>query len=385
MNSPDTARRLQVLRELDLLDCAPEERFDRITRLAARVFGVPTAFLTLAGPERQWCKSRFGPAIEDGVLEQVFGLDAIGRGGVPVADAAAHPTPDGMPTIRFHAACPVEAQGVTVGALCLADTAPRAFGDEERALLRDLAAMAAGELAAGALRRDAERRRAFFRTASHELRTPTASIFGFSELLLKRGFDAATGRELLGIIHTQSARLVALTGQMADLARIEAGGADEAPRTAASLSALALDAVAAAVPPARAGDVSVGAAPELPAVCANPVWLHQALAAILANAVQFSTPGSRIALAFAPAARDGRPGASVAVRDHGVGMTADQRARMFEAFYRAGEHPEMEGAGLGLALVQRIVAFHEGAIEVESHPGAGTTVTVWIPAAREPA
>src|SRR5205823_2380564 len=72
-----------------------------------------------------------------------------------------------------------------------------------------------------------ERRRKHFATATHELRTPMASVLGFSELLLKREFDPATGRELVEIIHRQASRLVALINQLLDLARIEAGGKEE--------------------------------------------------------------------------------------------------------------------------------------------------------------
>ncbi len=350
---------------------SPAARFERVTRIAARLFGAPVAVVSLHdGTDPQQ-----GLSEHEARQLAVFVEDVLRQDEVLVL-------PDsGAAGFRFLAGIPIVERGVKLGALCVADHAARDFGDEERVLLRDVAGMAETELGAARLAHAAERKRAYFRTAAHELRTPMASILGFSELLLKREFDAATGRELLDIIHKQSSRLVAVVNQMLDLARIEAGGADETRRAGIALAGLARDALAAAVPAARAADVALSEAPGTPAVRVNPLRLQQALSNILSNAARFSTAGSRIEVMLAPATRDGRPGASVAIRDGGIGMTAPQQARMFESFYRTGDKPELEGAGLGLVLVREIVACHGGAIDVVSAPGAGTTVTIWIPAA----
>lgn len=509
-SSASEAQRLRVLLDLNLLDSAPEERFDRITRLAARLFQVPMAFVSLVDADRLWFKSRVGFPHTETPSAQSFCAHAIRQDEMLVvcdalADAqlADSPYVRGFPHVRFYAGQPLAVDGVYIGTLCLVDSVARQFGEEERSLLRDLASVVANEAAAGALKeaqlrvqrsegslralldhlpdsvllldelgrvvssnpaaqqlfgldaaqlagraaasllglasglpdgaahalridasvmrehasipveavfsaleidgrrhlvasirdvsahraalaaeREAEqRRRTYFRTATHELRTPMASILGFSELLMKRDFDPATGRELLGIIHKQASRLVVLVNQMLDLARIEAGGPDEQRRDACDLEVLLKEAVVAAAPPERAADVSVSIAPHIARIQANAQRLQQALANILANALHFSTPGSRIDVALAPAVRGGRHGVSVAVRDHGIGMTPAQQALVFDAFYRADEQPEAEGAGLGLTLVREIVAFHGGSIDIASRPGAGTTVTVWVPAA----
>lgn len=360
---------------MKLPDAAPQDRLDRVTRLARRMFGVPTAHLCLHGaaqPDLEFLCADIMARKELVVLEDAGAAQGVGP--------------------RFQAGCPVAVDGAVVGALCLADTSARVFDAEDRALLCDLAAVAASELAAAARQAALEQaqaaeqqRRDYFRTAAHELRTPMASILGFSELLLKREFDAATGRELLGIIHTQSTRLVGVINQLLDLARIEAGGPDERQCATLALSGLVQDALAAALPAARREQAELAIAPALPCVAGNAPRLAQALANILANAARFSAPGSRITVTASAAARDGRPGASVAIRDHGIGMTAAQQARMFEAFYRAGENPAMEGVGLGLALARAILDLHGGAIDVASRSGAGTTVTVWLPAAQDAA
>ncbi len=315
--------------------------------------------------------------------ERLFGLDAPALAGqcastlLGMANVLPAPS-DGDATLRRDGSVlrpdgsrmPVEAafrQGVIAG---------------ESVILASVRDLAPHQAALERERTASERRRDYFRSAAHELRTPMASILGFSELLLKRDFPADTGRELLGIIHQQSSRLVALVNQMLDLARIEAGGPDEQERAAVRLTALAADIAAAArdATPARAADLVVSAGEGVPPVLAHPGRVRQALANILDNAMRFSAPGSRIEIAVSAAARDGLAGAEAAVRDRGPGMTVEQRERMFDVFYRAGERPELEGSGIGLAQVREIVAFHGGAIEVVSAPGAGTTVTVWLPA-----
>lgn len=509
-SSATEAQRLRVLLDLNILDSAPEERFDRLTRIAARIFQVPMAFVSLVDADRLWFKSQVGFPDTEAPSAQSFCVHAIRQDDMlVVCDAhaqdrfAANPYVHGFPHVRFYAGQPLSVNGVHIGTLCLADSVPREFSDEDRVLLRDLAKMVANEAAAqsleaaqqrvrrseaslrallehlpdsmllldqagavvscnpaaeqlfgataaqltgraaaallgldpaalaaqpariegelartdGVLRVEAalsaleidgrphivasvrdvsahhaalereraaeQSRRAYFRNATHELRTPLASILGFSELLAKRDFDQATHRELLGIIHTQSTRLLALINQMLDLARIDAGGPDEQQRVVTSLAAPLAGAIASAVPSARRDDLALVEAPGLPPVSANVARLQQALENILSNAVQFSPPGSRIDVALAPAMHGGRPGASVVVRDHGVGMTPEHSARMFDAFYRAGEQPDVVGSGLGMTLAQEIIAFHGGAIEVASRPGAGTSVTLWLPPAQE--
>ncbi|MFC5510079.1 ATP-binding protein [Massilia jejuensis] len=165
---PDEERRLQALRTLNLLDTAPEERFDRVTRLAADLFGVPVAMVGLVDARREWFKSRVGGLGPE--LPRALSLSAhaiVDDAGMVVEDAladerfAAHPLVTGEPGIRFYAAAPLAApDGSKVGTLCLIDRAPRRFDARQRALLRDLAAIVAREFAAdelqGALARERE-------------------------------------------------------------------------------------------------------------------------------------------------------------------------------------------------------------------------------------
>lgn len=150
------AARVQALYGLNLLDTAPEERFDRLTRLARRLFNVPIAPVTLVDKERQWFKSCVGLDTTETPRSVSFCGHAILKDElllVPDAreDERFHDNPlvTGDPNIRFYAGYPLTVpNGNKMGTLCLIDNKPRELDDEERELLRDLAGMAEQELMA---------------------------------------------------------------------------------------------------------------------------------------------------------------------------------------------------------------------------------------------
>ncbi len=148
--------RLATLRSLDVLDTPPEERFDRVTRMARRMFRVPSALVSLVDENRQWFKSHDGlDATETPRNISFCGHTILGDDILLVPDAQAdqrfadNPLVTGAPHIRFYAGAPLRASnGVKLGTLCLLDTKPREFDEEDREALRDLAAMVEDELSA---------------------------------------------------------------------------------------------------------------------------------------------------------------------------------------------------------------------------------------------
>ena len=152
----DEAARLRALRELGILDSAPEERFDRITRLAQRVFDVPIALVSLVDAERQWFKSRQGLDIEETHRDLSFCSHAIHDDSIfVVSDAlldprfADNPAVTGDLRVRFYAGRPLRANGRRVGTLCVVDQRPRHLRDDDVRALDDLAALVERELVAG--------------------------------------------------------------------------------------------------------------------------------------------------------------------------------------------------------------------------------------------
>lgn len=221
----------------------------------------------------------------------------------------------------------------------------------------------------------------FLSTAAHELRTPMASIFGFSELLLSRQFEPAMQRDLLERIHRQTRNLINLVNELLDLSRIEARGGKHFKMQVQDMTPVVLNAVAAQYVPAQTHKLEFDWPKELPKVRIDGEKFQQCLLNVLGNAIKYSPDGGTVRLTATR--RDGGAWVGVAVADPGIGMTAEQSARIFERFYRADPSGAILGSGLGMSLVKEYMNIFGGEIEISSAPGQGTTVVLWLPAAGE--
>lgn len=152
-------QRVAALRATDLLFTPAEERFDRITRLASRLFGTPIALVSLVAEKCQWFKSAHGLDAPETPREVSFcGHAILGEETFVVENAtkdprfADNPLVTGDPNIRFYAGHPLHtSDGSRVGTLCVIDRNPRTFTPEQREVLRDLAALVETELQRGQL------------------------------------------------------------------------------------------------------------------------------------------------------------------------------------------------------------------------------------------
>ncbi|MEH6401969.1 MAG: sensor domain-containing diguanylate cyclase [Sneathiella sp.] len=152
----DEDHRLKSLQSLNILDTPPEERFDRLTRLAKRMFNVPIAIMSLIDSERQFFKSKVGVKITETPRDISFCAHTILNEKILVIPDtkkdrhfANNPLVTGGPEIRFYAGCPLHHfDGSSLGALCIMDTKVRNFDDEDLKTLKDLAALVEGELIA---------------------------------------------------------------------------------------------------------------------------------------------------------------------------------------------------------------------------------------------
>lgn len=151
---PDEPARLAELRSLSLLDTDPEERFDRVTRVAQRLFGVPVALVSLVDADRQWFKSRQGLAVTETPRDVSFcGHAVLDDSILSVPDASVdprffdNPLVLADPQIRFYAGCPISGPaGAKLGTLCIIDRTSRALAPEDAASLRDLAELVEREI-----------------------------------------------------------------------------------------------------------------------------------------------------------------------------------------------------------------------------------------------
>ena len=221
----------------------------------------------------------------------------------------------------------------------------------------------------------------FLATAAHELRTPMASILGFSEVLLNQEFDPATQLELLGIIHKQSGLMAKILDELLDLARIEARQGKDFVFTPTPVHVVIDQLVLGYKPPKGRERPWVLVPSTAFTIYADSQKMQQAVLQVLSNAYKYSPEGGPVQIEVIGPQGGALQAQWIGIRitDQGIGMTEAQLSRVFERFYRADTSGKILGTGLGMSIVHEIVALHGGKVELISAPGQGTTVTLWMP------
>lgn len=224
----------------------------------------------------------------------------------------------------------------------------------------------------------------FLTTAAHELRTPMVSVYGFTELLLRRPVPDEKRRDMLETIHRQASLLINMVNELLDLARIEARQGKDLKREPCRLDSLVTQAVG---PLAIEGrhDLQIDIAHPDCVLQVDPEKTNRALTNVISNAVKYSPKGGPIIVTTQSGELRGEPAVGLRVTDRGIGMSPEQLARVFERFYRADPSGNIPGTGLGMSLVKEIVELQGGRVDVASTLGKGTTVTLWLPVATQPA
>lgn len=218
----------------------------------------------------------------------------------------------------------------------------------------------------------------FLASAAHELRTPMVSIFGFTELLLKRRFAEERQADMLQTIHRQSGLLVNMINELLDLARIESRRGLDLHIGAHPLRELVDSSIKGLMRQDTDRQVSLGHVPDA-LVLIDPEKMQLALNNLLGNAFKYSPQGGPVSLSVSIRMQDRRNYAVLEIQDQGIGMKPEQLERAFERFFRADTTGNIPGTGLGLSLVKEIADLHSGQIELTSTFSVGTTARLWVP------
>ena len=215
----------------------------------------------------------------------------------------------------------------------------------------------------------------------HELRSPLSTILGYARLMASTpagSLDPARQAEFIGRIAESGDYMLRLVNNILDLRRMEHG------TEALQLTTVRVEAflnTAALMTRPQAGekrlDLSVEVEPGLPPITTDELLARRALDNLLSNAVKYTPSGGEIRLT----ARRENDGVAISVIDSGIGLTEEDRARLFERFFR-GSRPEARaerGTGLGLALVREAARRLGGQVRVKSAVDQGSTFTLWLP------
>jgi PAS domain S-box-containing protein len=239
-------------------------------------------------------------------------------------------------------------------------------------------------LTAQASERASKAKTEFLSRMSHELRTPLNAMLGFAQLLRVDPANPLNEgqRQRLAHIEKAGAHLLAMLTEVLDLSRIEAGSLPLS-LEALSLQEVVVEAMDMVAPQAQQQGVGLmlGTIPAGTFVRADQLRLRQILVNLLSNAIKYNRPQGAVHVGVEQLA----PHVIVSVQDTGQGMSPDQLNHLFEPFNRLGaERSAVEGAGIGLVIVKRLVGLMHGRLEVQSTPGVGTVFRMVLPSAESP-
>jgi signal transduction histidine kinase len=228
-----------------------------------------------------------------------------------------------------------------------------------------------------------EHKSQFVSSMSHELRTPLNAIIGLTEMMVKNAarFGTEKAQEPLQRVNRAGTHLLGLINQVLDLSKIEAGKLELNPQTV-QLAPLLEEVVGTARQLAEQNKnrLVVDAEENLGTLAVDPMRLRQILLNLLSNACKFTKAGE-VKLA-ARKVSNGSTFVEFVVSDTGIGVTAEQQAKLFEEFAQADASTAQNfgGTGLGLAITRKLARMMGGDVTVTSEPGEGSVFTVRLPA-----
>ena len=382
------------------MDSAPEEAFDRLTRLAAKFLNVPVVLVSLVDNERQFFKSNQGtpadlPLPRETPLSHSFCKHVvISNRPLVVEDARTHELVRDNPVISAgviaYAGIPlVDSCGHVLGSFCAIDNKARKWTQEQIDLLRDLTASVMTEIELRRVNADLLRasraKDQFFAMLSHELRTPLSpALLTATQLDADKNFPDRY-REEIQLIHRNIDLEVRMIDSLFDLTRIQSGKLtllSELVNTAdlllASVSMCSMDAAAKSI------QLQLNPHAGRCMVRADAAKLQQVFCNLIKNSIKFSRPGGCIRLSSR-----NEPGdwLVMEVTDTGLGISPDLLPNIFDAFEQGKKAitENFGGLGLGLAICKGIIEAHGGSIHAASDGvGKGATMTVRIPGAMLP-
>jgi two-component system, NtrC family, sensor kinase len=288
---------------------------------------------------------------------------------------------------------PMLREGIPIGVLTLTRSEVRPFTNKQIELVSTFADQAAIAIEnvrlfdeiqdkSRQLAEASEHKSHFVSSMSHELRTPLNAIIGLTEMMVSNAarFGTEKAQEPLQRVNRAGTHLLGLINQVLDLSKIEAGKLELNPQTV-QLAPMINEVIGTAGQLAEQNKnrLVVDVQENLGALTVDPMRLRQILLNLLSNAFKFTKEGEVTLRARRVA--NGRDWIELAVADTGIGMTAEQQAKLFEEFTQADSSTARRygGTGLGLAITRKLARMMGGDVTVASEPGKGSVFTVRLP------
>lgn len=219
-------------------------------------------------------------------------------------------------------------------------------------------------------------RREFLTNVAHELRTPLMAANGYLQILQKGILTGDNLNETIRTVSRNVEHIVALVNDILFLQEIELVLPDFQPVDMAKIANTVVDKYVKNAE-ARRVRLKVRGERSVPSVSGDPKSLERALTALVDNAIKFSPQGGDVEIDFNTRGQY----LLVSVEDHGIGITPEVRANIFDRFYHLEKSGDelFGGIGIGLSITRQVIEQHQGRLDVESKPGKGSIFTLSIP------
>lgn len=398
-------RRLQALASYDILDTAPEEALDTLTRIACRTFSVPIALVCLVDSDRQWFKSCVGLDASETPRKVAFCTHAIVADGPMVIHDArqdsrfrTNPLVTGAPGIRFYAGAPlITREGFRLGTFCVIDVVPRPeFCAEDIATLEDFARTTMRILEMRQLSIEVrsndyeslaaqEARKEVFALVAHEIRSPVATLISLARTIEARIFGPLAEpryADYLADVKDIAEQVGGITDRMLDFARLNTGEIELKEKGVSVVNLLeAARRAVTGLADSKNVSVEVEDMGEELMLSLDPILTLQMVTNLLTNAVKFSPVDGRVSLA---ALKTASGEFAIEISDNGPGISDEAVAAFSEERNVVGQptHNSSGGTGLGLPLVKLLVELHGGRVVLTRGIPHGTVATLLFPAYR---
>jgi signal transduction histidine kinase len=382
-------KRIEALKKYDILDTPPDEIYDHIVGLTARLLNTPMAMISLVDRDRIWFKSAFGVDVqqiprEDGLCSTAI----LSEGFYMVEDALKDPRTAGNTLVtggfvRFYAAVPLTASdGYRLGTLCVLDKEPRTLTPGEQQILADMAFIAMGHIELRLMTRQAiSSRNKMAYMITHDIRGSVCSIPVLVDMIKENKKNTAEVELLGDMIILAAEKSIQSVDSFLEYARSLSN--DIVYRFEPFDFSLLIQRVV------RSNEVfalkkqqqMIVSLEKDVFVNGDKTRLSELVNNLLSNAVKYSPKNSRIYVRLSKEKEE----VVLEVKDEGLGMTKKDRENAFMRFSKLSSRPtgNEPSTGLGLWVVDEITRRHGGSVKVASAgKGKGTTFTVVLPAAR---
>jgi signal transduction histidine kinase len=379
--------RLKVLQRYEILGTPPEGAFNKIAELAVKIFNVPIALVSLVDKEQVFFKAGVGMPgvtyVERGSslcsLAVLQNEPTIFENAADEPCLVANPLVAGSFGLKFYAGAPIITHdGYNIGTVCLVDKNPRAFSENDKAMLQDLAGIVMDELEIRISSIKAARAKSeIMHIAAHDLKNPLFNIQSLSNLLIKQD-NPQEIEKMTGMIKASTSTMIALIDRLVKLSEIESShiNIDIQPVDA---EALAREVIASNTYSAQQKDQSI----RLTSNISTPAyvdmqWMKEILDNLISNAIKYSPPNKRIDVFM----QSDSNRFYIEVIDEGLGFSPEDKRDAFKKFTKLSATPTAgePSTGLGLSIVKTLVELHKGEVYIESEgKNKGSKLIVNIP------